>query len=93
MAECEDYNARLASGDLPVPLSLRLRWLGRRAARERAWRDGAGRREPLLILAIVEHLRVFYFSAVAFKIVGDACQMFSPILARCVVASRRLPSP
>jgi len=82
VAECETYNARLASGELPVPFSIRLRWLatpGSSAKKEEAWRAGAGKRQPQLIFAIVEQFRLFYYASIAFKIGGDTCQMFSPI--------------
>lgn len=88
VAFCDDYNASLASGSLPVPLHLQLLWmlsLGSSEEKERTWREGGGRKEPSLAWAVVEQFRVFYFSAILFKWVGDTCQMMSPILARCVV--------
>lgn len=82
--EAAAYNADLASGHIPVPLSLRLKWAlkgsSAREEREREWRTKDGKKQPSLAWAIVEQFRVFYGLAVVFKIFGDSCQL-------CVSAS------
>lgn len=76
--EAAAYNADLAAGHIPVPISLRIKWAlksGDREEKEREWRMKDGRKEPSLARAIVEQFKVFYGLAVLFKIIGDSCQL------------------
>jgi ATP-binding cassette subfamily C (CFTR/MRP) protein 1 len=70
--EADAYNARLAAGDVRLPLKLRLRWalLGaqRRADAERRWRDAGGRRAPSLAWALNEVFGFDFWSAGLFKV-------------------------
>lgn len=79
VAVAKKYNASLADGTIPVPFRRRVQWAmlpaRKRAARELAWRTTWGRKQPQLYLAIVEQFRSYYFLAVPFKVVGDACQL------------------
>lgn len=90
------YNARLLLGEIKPPLKLRLRWVfskkDDRATQQDEWRKGWGRKRPNLGFAIVEQFRVFYLSAIVFKIFGDGTSCVdhaSADLARVTLILRR----
>ena len=89
----DEWNARLAKGDIKPSLIKRAKWsiqaLGgqgsyreRRAALESRWREVDGRRQPSLAWALNDVFgRDFWFGG-GFKVIGDTSQLMGPLLVK-----------
>lgn len=62
-AAAQDYNTRLASGEIKPSLSKRIVWTlkGGRAERERQWREKDGLRKPSLALAMNDAVKWYFW--------------------------------
>ena len=82
--EADDYNARLANGEIKPPLSLRvMSWL-RRDGEERLkrWREKDGKEEPSLTLAMNDAIKWWFWSGGVLKVIGDTAQVTSPLILK-----------
>ena len=80
----EDYNARLARGDLhPGPLNMVL-WMltGEREEKEKRWRELGGRKNASLAWALNDSIKWWFWSGGVLKVVGDTAQVMSPLLVK-----------
>ncbi|KAI9447656.1 ABC transporter [Lactarius indigo] len=100
----EEYNTRLANGEIKPPLRLRLSsalW-GHGEERLRQWVEKDGRKKPSLTLAINDSIKWWFWSGGILKVVGDTAQVTSPLVLKSFIkfatdsyVSRRegLPAP
>ena len=80
----EDYNARLARGDLhPGPFNMAL-WVltGKRKEKEKRWREVEGRKNASLAWALNDSVKWWFWSGGIFKVIGDTAQVTSPLLLK-----------
>ena len=80
----EDYNARLARGDVhPGPLNAVL-WMltGKREEKEKRWREFGGKKNASLAWALNDSIKWWFWSGGALKVIGDTAQMTSPLLVK-----------
>ena len=81
--EADEYNARLASGEISA--SWRKVWWavrGNRAAREKQWREHDGRRRPSLTFAINDSVKYWFWSGGIMKVSGDIATILTPLLVK-----------
>jgi ABC-type multidrug transport system fused ATPase/permease subunit len=80
----DEYNARLANGEIDPPLSLRLKSLlrGNREERLRLWREKDGRKRPSLTLAMNDSVKWWFWSGGFLKVIGDTAQITSPLILK-----------
>ena len=82
--KADQYNARLASGEIKAPLSLRvMSWL-RRDGEERLkrWREKDGKAKPSLTLAMNDAVKWWFWSGGVLKVIGDTAQITSPLILK-----------
>ena len=96
VAAANDWNIRLAAGEIAPSALRRARWAmqalrgsgsyrERRAALETAWREDGGRKQASLAWALNDVFgRDFWFGG-AFKVVGDTAQLMGPILVKSII--------
>ena len=80
----EDYNARLARGDVhPGPLNIIL-WMltGNREEKEKRWRELGGRKHASLTWALNDSVKWWFWSGGVLKVIGDTAQVTSPLLVK-----------
>ena len=96
-----DWNARLASGEITPSLLQRTRWSARallrgkgqggssfrerRAALETEWREVSGRRQASLAWTLNDVFGRDFWFGGAFKVVGDTAQLMGPILVKSII--------
>jgi hypothetical protein len=80
----QEYNARLANGDIKPPLSVWLmsRLRGDREEQLRRWRERDGEKRPSLTWAINDSVKWWFWSGGILKLVGDTAQITSPLLVK-----------
>jgi hypothetical protein len=80
----EEYNARLANGEVKPPLSLRLMSSirGNREERLKRWREKDGKKRPSLTWAINDSVKWWFWSGGILKVIGDTAQITSPLLVK-----------
>ncbi|KAK0469912.1 ABC transporter, partial [Desarmillaria tabescens] len=80
------YNRRLLNGDVKPGIKA-LWWTlrGKRAEREKQWRDKDGQRKPSLVLAINDSVKWWFWSAGILKVLGDTAQFTSPLLVKAII--------
>lgn len=81
--EAEEYNTRLAKGDIS-PGWRTLWWAlrGNRAEREKQWRHKDGKKYPSLVWAINDSVKWWFWSAGILKVIGDTAQVTSPLIVK-----------
>jgi len=80
----EDYNSRLARGDVhPGPFNVVL-WMltGKREEKEKRWRELGGRKNASLALALNDSVKWWFWSGGVLKVFGDIAQVTSPLLVK-----------
>ncbi|KAI0661576.1 ABC protein [Cubamyces menziesii] len=92
----DEWNARLAKGDIKPSLIKRAKWSiqalrgqgsysERRAALESRWREVDGRKQPSLAWALNDVFgRDFWFGG-GFKVIGDTSQLMGPLLVKAII--------
>ncbi|KAF8273331.1 P-loop containing nucleoside triphosphate hydrolase protein [Lactarius quietus] len=85
--EADEYNARLANGEIKPPLRLRLMSALRRDGEERLrkWMEKDGRKQPSLTLAINDSVKWWFWSGGMLKVIGDTAQVLSPLILKSLV--------
>ncbi|KIJ66691.1 hypothetical protein HYDPIDRAFT_26121 [Hydnomerulius pinastri MD-312] len=84
--EADEYNARLANGEISPGLkgiwwSIR----GVRTEREKAWREQDGKRRASLIYAMNDSIKWWFWSAGILKVMGDTAQVTSPLVVKAII--------
>ncbi|GJE96593.1 ABC transporter [Phanerochaete sordida] len=80
------YNARLAAG--AVSPGWRTLWWtlrGKRAERERRWREHDGRVRPSLTLAINDSVKYWFWSGGVMKVSGDVATILTPLVVKALI--------
>ena len=82
--EADEYNARLANGEIQPPLSLRLmsRLRGKREEKLKRWRENDGKKQPSLTWAMNDSIKWWFWSAGILKVIGDTAQATSPLIVK-----------
>ncbi|KZP16437.1 ABC protein [Athelia psychrophila] len=92
----EEWNARLASGDVHPGVARRAWWAARalrgtgsygqrRADIEQAWRELGGRKQASLAWALNDTFGMSFWSGGLFKVVGDTSQLMGPIIIQQII--------
>ena len=80
----DDYNARLARGDVyPGPLNVVL-WMltGKREEKEKRWREIGGRKHPSLAWALNDSVKWWFWSGGVLRVIKDTAEVASPLLVK-----------
>lgn len=82
--KAEEYNARLANGEIKPPLKLRFMSLlrGDREERLRRWREKDGKKQPSLTWAMNDSIKWWFWTGGVLKVMGDTAQVTSPLLVK-----------
>ncbi|KAI9467371.1 ABC transporter [Lactarius psammicola] len=72
----EEYNTRLANGEIKPPLRLRL------MNGSGQWVEKDGRKQPSLTLAINDSIKWWFWSGGILKVAGDTAQVTSPLVLK-----------
>jgi len=82
--KADEYNARLANGEIKPPLRLRMMSLlrGDREERLRCWREKDGRKQPSLKWAMNDSIKWWFWSGGFLKVIGDAALITSPLVLK-----------
>jgi len=78
-----EFNDRLRNGE--VSPGLKGVWWsisGKRAEREKEWREKSGLRKASLTLAINDSVKWWFWSAGILKVIGDTAQVTSPLVVK-----------
>ena len=80
----DEYNTRLANGEIKPPLRLRLisALRGDGEERLRQWVEKEGRKQPSLTLAINDSVKWWFWSGGILKVAGDTAQVTSPLVVK-----------
>lgn len=86
----EDYNMRLARGDIKPSVFRRLKWAvmpqGRsREKNEHLWREDNGKRHASLAWALNDVFGFNFWAAGLFKVFGDTSQLMAPLVVRTII--------
>lgn len=79
----KEYNARLAAGEISPGLR-RVWWTvrGKRAEREKRWREVDGKKKASLAYAINDSIKFWFWSGAAIKLVGDTATILTPLVVK-----------
>jgi hypothetical protein len=82
--KADEYNARLANGEIKPPLSLRVMSRLRHDGEERLkrWRENDGKAEPSLTLAMNDAIKWWFWSGGVLKVISDTAQVTSPLILK-----------
>ncbi|KAL1732291.1 P-loop containing nucleoside triphosphate hydrolase protein [Schizophyllum commune] len=85
--KAEEYNKRLAAGEIKPPLRKRLLWTlrGHREEQERKWREADGKRTPSLAMALSDSIFWWFWLGGILKVIGDTAQVTSPLLVKAII--------
>ena len=82
--EADEYNARLANGEIKPPLRLRFVSMlrGNREERVKRWREKDGKKQPSLTMAMNDSIKWWFWSGGFLKVIGDTAQITSPLILK-----------
>jgi hypothetical protein len=82
--KADEYNARLANGEIKPPLRLRFVSMlrGNREERVRRWREKDGKKQPSLTLAMNDSIKWWFWSGGFLKVISDTAQITSPLILK-----------
>ncbi|KAG8960096.1 hypothetical protein FRC03_007061 [Tulasnella sp. 419] len=89
--EANEYNERLDRGEITPGWSKRLKWYlssrgeEQRKEKERLWREKDGRKKPSLFLALNDAVKVWFWTGMLFKVLGDIAQITSPLVTKEII--------
>ena len=88
--KADEYNTRLANGEIKPPLRLRLMSAlrGHREERLKQWMEKDGKKQPSLALAINDSIKWWFWSAGIMKVASDTAQATNPLVLK--VGTHRL---
>jgi hypothetical protein len=80
----DEYNARLANGDIKPPLRLRVmsRLFGDGEKRLKRWREKDGKAKPSLSWAMNDAIKWWFWSSGVLKVISDTAQVTSPLILK-----------
>ena len=80
----DEYNTRLAKGDIKPPLSLRVMSGLRGDSEERLkrWREKDGKAQPSLTCAMNDAIKWWFWSGGVLKVIGDTAEITSPLILK-----------
>jgi hypothetical protein len=80
----DEYNVRLANGEIKPPLKLRILSLlrGDREKRLKRWREKHGKKHPSLAWAMNDSIKRWFWMGGLLKVIGDMAQITSPLLVK-----------
>ncbi|KAF9484355.1 ABC transporter [Pholiota conissans] len=84
--QAQEYNKRLANGEISPGLK-GVWWTitGRRASKEKEWREKTGKKTASLAWALNDSVKWWFWSAGMFKLVGDLAQTTSPLVLKALI--------
>ncbi|KAI0693122.1 ABC transporter [Cytidiella melzeri] len=82
----KDYNERLEAGQIS-PGWRKVWWTlkGKRAEREKRWREVEGKRKASLTLAINDSVKWWFWSGGTIKLVGDIMTILTPLVVKALI--------
>ncbi|KAH9972120.1 ABC transporter [Lactifluus volemus] len=85
--KAEEYNVRLANGEIKPPLKLRILSLlrGNREERLKRWREKHGKKHPSLAWAMNDSIKRWFWMGGLLKVIGDTAQVTSPLLVKSLI--------
>ncbi|KAI9439890.1 ABC transporter [Lactarius indigo] len=83
----DEYNTRLANGEIKPPLKLRLMSALRGDGEERLrqWVEKDGKKQPSLALAINDSVKWWFWSGGILMVAGDVAQVTSPLILKSLI--------
>jgi hypothetical protein len=80
----EEYNAKLASGEIKPSFRQVVWWTLRRdrANREKQWREKDAIRKPSLVWAMNDSIKWWFWTGGILKVVSDVAQVTSPLVVK-----------
>ncbi|KAJ6570148.1 ABC transporter, partial [Mycena vulgaris] len=84
--DATEYNTRLAGGQIKP--GWRVIWWalrGRRAEREKQWREVDGKRRASLVWAMNDSIKWWFWTGGALKVIGDTAQITSPLVVKAII--------
>jgi len=80
----DEYNTRLANGDIKPPLRLRVtsRVCGDGEERLKRWREKDGKAQPSLTWAMNDAIKWWFWSGGIMKVISDTAQITSPLILK-----------
>ncbi|KAI0035413.1 ABC transporter [Vararia minispora EC-137] len=83
----DEYNAQLANGDVKPSFRQRAWWTlrGKRAEREKHWREVTGKKRPSLALAMNDAVLLWFWSSGVLKVIADTAQVTSPLVVKALI--------
>ncbi|KAJ7183174.1 ABC transporter [Mycena filopes] len=84
--DATEYNLRLANGE--VRPGWRVIWWalsGKRAEREKKWREVDGKRKASLVWAMNDSIKWWFWTGGVLKIMGDTAQITSPLVVKAII--------
>ncbi|KAF9523137.1 ABC transporter [Crepidotus variabilis] len=81
-----EYNEKLTNGEVKPGLK-GLWWSiqGKRAGKEKEWREKTGKRKASLVKAMDDSVKWWFWSGGALKVVGDTAQVTSPLVVKAII--------
>ncbi|OWZ63367.1 hypothetical protein AYX15_04629 [Cryptococcus neoformans] len=85
--KANEYNARLADPNTPLPFSRRILYsvLPHREQREKDYRKKHGKKHASLAMSLLDVFGWFFMSAGFIKVFGDTCQAVTPLVIRRLI--------
>jgi len=82
--KADEYNTRLAKGEITPPLSLRLmsRLRGDGEERQKRWREKDGKAQASLTWAMNDAIKWWFWSGGILKVISDTAQAMSPLVLK-----------
>ncbi|KAH6913063.1 ATP-binding cassette transporter YOR1 [Coprinopsis sp. MPI-PUGE-AT-0042] len=79
--EAEEFNARLAKGDISPGIH-RFWWSDER---KKQWREKDGMKKASLVLAMNDSVKWWFWSSGFLKVIGDTAQVTSPLVVKAII--------
>ncbi|KAG5653385.1 hypothetical protein H0H81_000772 [Sphagnurus paluster] len=85
--QAQEYNTRLVNGEIKPGLWKNVVWTlgGRRAEKEKRWREVDGKKKASLIWAMNDSVSWWFWSGGVLKVIGDTAQVTSPLLVKAII--------
>ncbi|EEB97732.1 hypothetical protein MPER_02886, partial [Moniliophthora perniciosa FA553] len=82
----DEWNQRLANGEISPGVWRRVWWTLRRAKDgEKEWREKSGRKQPSLVMAMNDSVKWWFWSGGVLKVIADTAQVTSPLIVKAIV--------
>ncbi|KAN0113413.1 ABC transporter [Russula decolorans] len=83
----DEYNARLANGEIKPPLRLRVisRLCGDGEERLKRWREKDGKAQASLTWAMNDAIKWWFWTGGVLKVIGDTAQVTSPLILKSLI--------